>query len=362
MEKMFYFMNVDISWIKQRPHYLAEELLNRYELEVYYPYFYSRKVLTNDGIIGNCKTHQIFRVPNRIKIGFLHKVVDYVNSRIIRSSINIHKPKILFITNPSQTGFIPKNYNGIVIYDCMDDLVALATDDFNRNKVILNETKLVKISSSILVSSLELKNVLMSRYGNELAEKITLCRNAYNGDLVEIKSYKRNELFTLLYFGTISSWFDMKLIISSLTVFDNIKYVFAGPVIDGVVIPEHDRIEYVGIVDHEKLENLAQKADCFIMPFVLNEVTKAVDPVKFYEYINYYRNIISINYQEIQRYSKFVCFYDDENSYFKAIEYVMNNSVKYSINDRVEFLLQNKWSNRVETINQVIEELERRPV
>ncbi len=46
------------------------------------------------------------------------------------------------------------------------------------------------------------------------------------------------------------------------------------------------------------------------MPFKLNDIVEAVDPVKLYEYINFNKDILTISYKEIERFSKFTYSYD----------------------------------------------------
>ena len=358
IKKMYYFMNVDVRWIKQRPHYLAEKLSKYFETDIFYPHFYARRTLSKDSILNDCKQHRIFRVPNRIRAVFLHRLVERINWVFLKNKITAGKPDVLFLTDPEQVNYAPEDYKGIMVYDCMDDLVALAINDFNREKVLYNESQIIKKATLILISSQELKNVLTKRYSSQISnKKMIICRNAYNGSIANIDRKNKNNIFTLVYFGTISSWFNMDLLLKSLDEFENIKYILAGPIIEGVEIPKHNRIEYIGVIDHDSLDQLATKADCFVMPFLLNDVTKSVDPVKFYEYINYNKNIVTIYYPEIERYSKFVNFYHDSETYFAAINFAMNNGVKYSNKERIEFLNENSWDNRADIIVELINDL-----
>ena len=44
-ENLIYIMHVDWNWIKQRPHFLAEELNKYFNVKVLYQYRYGRKGL-----------------------------------------------------------------------------------------------------------------------------------------------------------------------------------------------------------------------------------------------------------------------------------------------------------------------------
>ena len=66
------------------------------------------------------------------------------------------------------------------------------------------------------------------------------------------------------------------------------------------------------------------------MPFVVNDIILSVDPVKLYEYLNFNKNIISVHYPEIDRFSDFVNFYNSNKELISVIFKLMNdNSHKY---------------------------------
>ena len=128
----------------------------------------------------------------------------------------------------------------------------------------------------------------MKDYQEVLDEsKIEVVRNGYNGDVLDVPAEKRKvKKYVLAYVGTISHWFDFDILLKSLKIFKNIEYRLIGPV-SGVTIPENERIKYVGSVDHKDIYSNIKDADALIMPFKLNDIVEAVDPVKLYEYINF---------------------------------------------------------------------------
>ena len=164
-------------------------------------------------------------------------------------------------------------------------------------------------------------------------------------------------MFKLCYFGTVGEWFNTEYIEQSLIDFDNIEYVIIGP-IDGGRLPEHPRVKYLGTIEHSELYNKTKDVDCFIMPFLVNDIVSAVDPVKLYEYINFNKNILCVEYPEIKRFEPYVYFYDDYNEYKSKIEkLIRHNKIKYSMEARLEFLNNNSWDSRVEQITKFLEEM-----
>lgn len=112
-------------------------------------------------------------------------------------------------------------------------------------------------------------------------------------------------------------------------------------------MPGHERIKHIPPVKHDDLFEASKDADAFILPFELCELVFSVDPVKLYEYINFGKNILCVNYPEIQRFEPFVFFYTDYDSFKKSIAIMIHSDGrKYSDDARIDFLSHNTWEQR----------------
>ena len=119
---------------------------------------------------------------------------------------------------------------------------------------------------------------------------------------------------------------------------NDIEYHFIGPCELKNKLTE-DRIKFHGVINRRSY-NYVKHLDCFIMPFKLNKLVKSVDPVKLYEYINYNKPIISVYYEELEYFSKFIHFYYNTKDLINFLKNMTLNKLerKYSSNERVEFL------------------------
>lgn len=353
--KVMYLMNVDWNWIKQRPHFFAEELSELSDIVVLYQYRYGRTGFQNrkDEKIKKCPIYVIPKLDRFIKFNWINKLIrkTYINKKIKQE-----KPNCLILTFPNQIDEIPKNYHGKVIYDCMDNHPAFL-DNYDKKSILIDQEKrLVHRANHIFSSSSRLKREIVLRYGEEIDAKISILRNGFNGKILHIdeQNTNKNKNFKIGYFGTISTWFNFDYIIRSLEVYDNLEYILIGP-LDGVQIPKHERIKYMGTVEHDSLYDSIKECDCLMMPFIVNEIIESVDPVKLYEYINFNKKILCVKYEEIERFSDFVYFYSDYISFLEKIEEIMKHEVnKYSMQERKEFLGANSWKQRVDEMNRFL--------
>lgn len=353
-EKILYFSHIDWNWIKQRPQFIAEGLRDIFDVSVLFMFQIRNRKSLQKRSYREENAKPFFLIPLASRISLLGKLNKIFTKLQFRYHVKKEKPDYIYVTYPLQDEFLHESGDYKIIYDCMDNYTVLC-QEYMSEKIFALEKSLVKKADYILVSSNNLKLKLCERYGDFIENKIYLVRNGYNGSILDVDAKLPSGMkdFTVSYIGTIGKWFDFDLLKKSLEDFPSLKYRIIGPTDTKVLI--HDRIEYAGTVEHNKLYDLIKDTDCLIMPFVLNEIVEAVDPVKLYEYINYNMNILCVKYDEIERFEPFVHFYTDYDSYKEKIaSLIKDNTIKYDSQTRFEFLSSSGWNTRVKTIEQVV--------
>lgn len=352
--KMLYLMHIDWSWIKQRPQYIEEALEEQFDVTVICTRNYRLKEYK---VKDNVKV--FYSIPFIRRFPWIWKIDVYRKARMVGQYIKKNKPEYIYLTSPQLGACVPKGYSGTVIYDCMDDMLAFNTAKHYVDRVSVQEKETVDKSEIILASSSRLKELLSKRYPYAM-DRIHVVRNGYDGKITGTASVEKHEKFVFCYFGTISHWFNFDFILRSLEEFDDIEYLLIGPVEGGTSIPSHSRIIYMEPVDHDKLQYETRKADAFIMPFQLNDLILSVDPVKLYEYINIGKDILCIEYPEIERFKPFVHFFHDYSSFKEQIAIMTTREArKYTDEDRIEFLSHNTWDQRANQIIALLRKTER---
>jgi len=348
-------MHVDWAWIKQRPHFLANQLMKNHELFVIYPFSRHRKVMQKMNK-KNFEHLPYVRIPG---IGIMCGINGWLWKLYINIAIGIFKPEVIWIGHPYYGWYIPSRYRGKVIYDCMDDHIALENNQLYKNRISEYESNLANKADLIFTSSERIEQVLSDRIKNDV-NKFCLVRNGFDGKIIECQNVKsKKDKVTIGYIGTIAEWFDFSLIISSLEKYEKLEYHLIGPCRSAVACYSHPRIIMHSTVEHNKLYDTIKEYDCLIMPFVLNDIVESVDPVKLYEYINFNKNIISIRYDEISRFEPYVYFYSSADEYNALIGSLIAGKLhkKYTEKMRNEFLLNNSWGARIRQIENKLEKL-----
>lgn len=351
--KIIYLMHIDWNWIKQRPQFLAEYISKVNDVRVF-----SIRSLKRKGYVKNNKNkvrHKyLFRVPLSGRVFIFNIATQIINRIYFSFFIKKFNPDVIWLCGPELSQFIPRKYHYKFVYDCMDDHISFVPSSKKNKGLKKKEAYVSNTSRLIFVSSLSLKEKLVERYSLP-AEKVVLLRNAFNGKIIEAESVQRSdEKFHIAYIGTISNWFDFDLLVTVTSKFSNLVFDLYGPIdVDQKVYADNNRIIFHGSIPHEEIYDQIKDCNALIMPFIVNELIKSVDPVKLYEYINYEKNIICIRYPEIERFEEFVHFYNNDNEFIEIIKVLMyDNKIKYNSEQKIKFLSKNSWESRLDIIQE----------
>ena len=359
-KKILYIMHLDWRWIKQRPHFIAEGLSEFYEITVIH--FHSKRYFFKNSDTSthnekNLKLLPAFRLPfyqKRIIYG-LNKAYMKLYFKFL---IEKYDPDFLWITFPQLYDYIPSNHRCKIIYDCMDLSTGFDYKEDFKLRVSNAESRLISDSDVVFVSSDKLLDELDETY--HCSDKLVLVRNAFGGKIINdsIVEKEHKKSLKIGYVGSIHSQLtDFRTLKRTLEKIDNIEYHFIGPSNDNVKF-QHDRMKFYGVINHNDLYRYVKHFDCLILPFKLDKLVKFVDPVKLYEYINYNKPIISVYYEELEYFSKFIYFYSDPEDLASIINQMIEEGLlrKYSDFERLEFLKNNSWELR---INKIVKSLEK---
>lgn len=365
IKTIVYLMNLEWNgMVKARPHFIAEELFKEkgYKIILVNHFRYSRKGYQRRDT--PVPLYQLRGIPRMDRYGRMRCINNVIKKVLLSRILKKHRPDYIYLTHPLQYDYLPKYYRARLVYDCMDDYHGLARERYRKYVLVRNERRISREAEYLIFSSAFLKKQFIRRYGLRKGTKTRVVRNAFDGKIYERDRHKEGRRkekegkLTLCYVGTISHWFDFSMVQESLRRFPEIEYLFVGLLREHVHIPEDPRIRYLGTVGHEELSRVTEDVDCFVMPFLLSDAIRAVDPIKLYEYINFGRNILCVAYEEVERFKDFVLFYNTAEEYCAHIEGLLRDrTCRYTQESRVAFLRRNTWQSRKEEIVSLLDNI-----
>ena len=166
------------------------------------------------------------------------------------------------------------------LFDAMDDYPAFYEGQARR-AMELRTNRIASLVSRILISS----TALIPRF-KEFQSKSLLVSNAFDADdLPSIESTRHDRSPAVLgYVGTIGHWFDWSLVCSLAQASPLARIRLIGPVHARPPRALPGNVELLPARGHGAAIQAMQGFAAGLIPFKATELTRSVDPIKYYEY------------------------------------------------------------------------------
>ena len=171
-----------------------------------------------------------------------------------------------------------------VVYDCMDEWTNFP--GFGAD-VLAIEENLVRRSDVTVVSA----DRLLEKW-QDTAPRLTLAKNGIDAEHYR-RFYAPNDLLAgarrpiIGYYGALASWVDAPLLSKIADAHPDATLVLAGGHFDVDLsgIEKRPNVRLLGQRPYEEMPKLLYDFDVCMIPFLVNDITEATNPVKFYEYL-----------------------------------------------------------------------------
>jgi len=269
--------------------------------------------------------------------------------------------------------YINKGYK--VIYEYIDDLSpeligskTLPQNLIEKYNYILED----KENVFVVVTAEELKKDILAKRGNE---KLVFSSNGVDYQhFQEIDlNYKYDEEFNKIlhenkkivgYYGALASWFDYNMLKYLAEERPEYNIVLFGIKYDDTYdkssIKEQKNIYFLGSKSYNELQNYASKFDVCVIPFLINNITKATSPVKLFEYMALHKPIVTTAMDECQKYES-VYIAENKEEFVKLVDQAVNltneNAIEY-FNILKKEALENTWEEKAKRIIEVLQDYE----
>lgn len=175
----------------------------------------------------------------------------------------------------------------------------------------------------------------------------------------DLKELRDKYKYLICYYGALASWFDYELIKRASK---NKEYCFVllgvdyDNTLDKSNILKSDNVYYLGKKDYRDLPKYGYYMDLFIIPFVINDITKSTSPVKIFEYMAMEKPIITTALPECKKY-KSVLYSNSHEEFINNL----NEGIKLINKKEYKKLLQkeakeNTWISKSKEMIEFINE------
>lgn len=248
-----------------------------------------------------------------------------------------------------------ERFGAKLIYDCMDDWRNWPSEPKPGARSLSDQDELVRESDLLIVTSRELRDSFAK--DGATAEIIP---NA--ADFEFFQNGSPNSTLDAIprpvvgYYGAIADWFDLNLMTEVAASRPQYSFVLIGQVtVDGIgKLKKLPNVHLLGEKPYRELPGyLSQFAVC-TLPFTVNQLTRAVDPVKIYEYLSQGKPVVSVPLPELSALSELLYFAQGPAEFAEQIDRAVAVSDETLRQKRISFASQNTWASRVEALDRAI--------
>jgi GT2 family glycosyltransferase len=238
------------------------------------------------------------------------------------------------------------------IYDCMDLHLGFASATLS---VEMLELELIRNSTKIVVTSEFLKNSLLFFSGYQLdPEIICVVKNGCNPEHFKMLPFKsqNTQKRVIGYFGAIADWFDAKLLFDVAEQLPHMEFELVGEVTNNLFktrkLPIN--IKLLGEKPYENLPKISARWHCAIIPFIINDLIRATNPVKLYEYSSLGLPVVSTMIPEVcEAQIKTYCA-ESSVDFATKIELALKEDTQDMHLTRHQYALKNSWHERAKSL------------
>ena len=252
------------------------------------------------------------------------------------------------------------------IYEYIDDISPelAGTKEIPQNIIDKYEFVMSNKNVFVVVTADLLRQDVISKRGEE---NLVMSSNGVDYSFFEsLDDYEFEDEFEeiiakgkpiVCYYGALAKWFDYDLV-KKIAKTNKYSVVLFGIKYDESYdqnLTEQQNIYFMGPRDYKVLKNYAKRCDILIIPFLINNITKATSPVKIFEYMALHKPIVTTDMNECRKY-KSVLIGRDHNEFLEMLDKAMslkNNDQYISLLDKEA--RDNDWSKKAEVIINLIE-------
>ncbi|HVT44055.1 MAG TPA: glycosyltransferase [Thermoanaerobaculia bacterium] len=235
-----------------------------------------------------------------------------------------------------------------IAYDCMDEWVNFPGV---APSLIEAEQDLVELADLVIVTGARLE-----AKWREKSRAIVLARNATDFDhferMPDLTPLDGIDSPRIGYFGAIAEWLDLDLILHAADERPRYNFVLVGGVfgVSTARLASRPNVHLLGQKPYELIPAYLRQFDVCIIPFRINPITEATDPVKLYEYFTLGKPVVATALPELSIHDDALYVARDAEEFVARLDEAVGESDPARVARRIELARENTWSARVDVI------------
>lgn len=260
---------------------------------------------------------------------------------------------------------LKERFDGLIVYDSHDWLAGFGNI---AGELLESESDCFHVSDAVVFSSEPLLQRALNQHPG-LRPLFRTVRNAVSKNHLG-KDIRVNEIrpgdttrIRVGYVGALESWFDAEAVDLACRTHPEWSFVLVGFVGSEAVrrLGRYPNVTLPGYVPYNRLAGYLESFDVAMIPFLRNELTVAVNPLKLYEYFLYGFPVVSSRLPEVEKYDGLVYLADNSKGFVKELEKAVSECDPTLRDRRTEIAKTESWDDRREQLERLFHQLASSP-
>ena len=156
------------------------------------------------------------------------------------------------------------------------------------------------------------------------------------------------------YVGAIEDWFDVDAVEAAATAYPECDFVFLGKVENQKVLALQQRlsnVQFLGEIAYDHIPEYLEQFDVGLIPFRVQDLTLATNPIKLYEYFSCGLPVVSTALPEVEQYGELVYVAKTAEEFARQTGAALGEGSSGELRARRRDLAQREsWEARVEEL------------
>lgn len=311
----------------------------------------------------------LFRLPPIIPMNWVENEQKYesiarCNTKIILPSLRRTLRQIGFTQPIIINAFLPGlgiplkgQFNEkLLVYYCYDDI---GNAPWLKKYGLNQECQFIKDIDLVVTTSSQLYKLKKWH-----AKDIDLVKNGVDFSLFE--GVKLPDILTLNeagkkinigYIGSLDTRIDLDLLCFLIKELPACQFSFVGRVVDKNIEYQLRRFPNVKIVGPQALDTLPafiEQFDIGIIPFLKNDLTKAIYPLKVNEYLARAKPVVSTDFADLSEFAQVIDICASKETFLTALQHTLQTESHELKAQRKEIAQNNSWENRGKQLAKIL--------
>ncbi|WMJ73208.1 glycosyltransferase [Cytophagaceae bacterium ABcell3] len=297
---------------------------------------------------------------NWLKNYSIHDQMLRVNAEIVRRSVvkaserlGINDPIVVSGYNPFYGLATAGSFNEkLNVYYCYDEIKGDQRYKYHGTRIeeqYLSKADLVVTTSDALYQS-----------------KASCCKSCYvikNG--VDFELFHKasggvnhgSERKVVAYTGSIDERFHTEVMVHAIEHMPDVDFTFVGRITNfsaAAAMSRYPNVNILGSRAPEEVPTFLKKADVGVIPYLKNEVTSGVYPLKINEYLAAGKPVVMTKFAELNEFEGLVSFVESKEEFLRALKFELESDNNEKQAQRIDTARKNSWEHRVEEFSTVL--------